>query len=608
MSTPVYTPFFNDWAGAPARDDFPQADAVVIADRTRVTLHPDGRTCTAVKRAVKVFSEFGRDRTSDTQVVFRDGRQKLSILGAATFMADGTRMDSPELTRVIMTPFALDRAPAWSDYQQLNLTNVGSETNAVNVVEYEVEDPKPWKPFFFGAAVFGEMWPVIDKVFEVAVPKGATLAYALRGAASKPTVTHADGLTVYAWHASELPGFPLEDQAPTAGYVLPGVVFSTVPSFAHMGKTLHACFEEHSAPDDAIKAWAQKTTKDLFDETEKILAIHREIVAGTRHISWPITANGVTGRSAAEVFSSRYGNPLEAGFLLAAALRAAGIEANFVLGCDRPLFHEDVPYLSNRTEVWVCAGSEDLLLNATKPAQNTGPYAAAERAFLLISEDGAVPFTPRAFDNTAEIEAELALDDDLAAKGKVSFRNAGRFNPFLDLQASEDDEAAKGKVQPLPGHVFPGATLTTFDIRRMDLDRADIRTQCKAPAPKKAAPELTLLEIPPAAIGLLGLSSPLHRSERTTVHDLKGPFRVHMKLTLTLPADVTVQAAPENLDGTAGPFRYQRTWKVEEKEVTLEEVMEAQDKYLPPEAWEDFRRLTMAFENPVRNRLVLVHE
>lgn len=603
-------PFFHDPDQAPSADDLPGADAAVVRESARLTLHPDGRTTRTVRRAVKIFTEYGRDRLSDTRVAFHAGRQELRVLCAATYMADGTRKDSPEVTRVVMTPWGLDRAPAWSDFQELVLTSVATETGAVAVVEYEVEDREPWRSFFFGTAVLGETWPVIRKEFEIAVPEGTALSFALRGGAPEPETSDEEGLRVHRWTVSELPAFPAEDQPASASYLVPAVAFSAAGSFDDIGRALAGRFEERAAPDADLKAWAAKTGDDIPDETDRLLRLHREMTAGLRSIEWPLPATDFDGRPAGAVFASRYATELEAAFALAAALRAAGIPRRFLLAVDRPLLDPSVPCLPASTEVWLWAGSEgrQVALRPSRPPQDTGPFHAAERSFLRLDDQGLRPFEPPVPANEAEIRSDITLDDALAATGKARFRLAGRFNPFLAVAASEDDEAVKGRVSALAGHAFPGASVESFDVRRLRLEDADLRAQVKADALTEAHPGAFFLEVAPPAKGLASLTFPLHRAERSTLLDLGGPFAVRYSLEITLPEGVSASALPENVDGSAGPFRYHRTWKADGRKLSLEEGLEAGEKYLPPGDYPDFRALALSFENPARNRVVLVRD
>jgi hypothetical protein len=610
MSDATEKPFFDSPASAPDTGDYPGIDAIGLREHTRIELGPDGRTRRTERIAYKVFTEFGRDRLSDTHVVFHEKNQKLHLGNVTTFMADGRRVEAPEITRLVMTPFALDRAPAFADFQQWVITNVGTERGAVKVIEYEVEDLEPWRELFFGRVLLGGEYPILEKVLEIAVPKGRTLRWDLPNGAPEPERSEGDGFEVFTWRLSELPPYPAEDRPASAAFLVPTVVYSALPSVGELTRRLRGRAEGKTEADEALATWARKAVEGIESPEQKILKMHAETVDAVRKIEWPLAGNDFHGRPAPEVFGSRYGSAWEMGFVLTAALGALEIPARLRLARDRHLGAGELAWLGPDTECWVEAGPEgrSLWLNAASPAGTSGPYHTAERTFLRLEDDAPAFIDPPARETRATAKAELtvAADRTLRAKARLGLR--GRFNPFLTLQSSDDAEAAKKQAEALVPRLLGGAELSTFDYRVMDLDFADLRLEFKAPALAEAVRDIFFLELPVAAFGLLGIDPSLHRARRTTVFDLGGPFAYRADTEITFPGELEVKAVPANLDGAAGPFRLVRTWTRDGKKLTCSETVEAAGKFLPPEHYPALRELLLGVLNPVRNRVVLAAE
>ncbi len=597
--------FFDDPSSAPGAGDFPGADAVILKDHTRVVLNADGRIVTTVRRALKMFSEWGRDRLSDEHIVFNAKFQDLKILACSTFAADGTRKDAPEVDRVVMTPWALEKAPWWADFQEAVVTNIGTEKGAVKVLEYEISDREPWRGPAWGREVFGEPYPVIEKIFALEVPKGAAVKYACFNGARKPEKSKGRAGDVYSWKALELPEFPQEDQPLTSWYLLPAAVWSAAGTWKEILASMGPRMAAAAAADDAISAWAAKALEGLGSEDQKILKIHSQLLSGVRKIEWPLASGGFMCRSAAEVFRSRYANPLEAAVLLKAALGAAGIQAVLAFASDSRVAVADFAFLGPEAEAWVEAGSQGLMLNAARGAEDCGPNHTAGRSFVKLGHRSAEEFKPRETPAEASAKVSVTLAADLSATGKARLSLRGRFNPFLGIQTSDDPEAAKKAAEGMAGKVFPKAALDKFDVAVMGPLLADLRLEIKAPAVKEAAADLYFIELPPAAKGFAGLDFALHRASRSTLLDLRGPFAATASVEIVLPAGFKVKALPRDMDFKSGAFRAKREWKAEESKIRLEETVAADSRYLEPGDYESFRGNVLGLENPAVNRIVL---
>ena len=166
-------------------------------------------------------------------------------------------------------------------------------------------------------------------------------------------------------------------------------------------------------------------------------------------------------------------------------------------------------------------------------------------------------------------------------------------------------ESAKNAVQGLAGKVFPGASTESFDLKRFELDGADVRMKVKAEALKEAARDVYFLSLPPLGKGLAGLNVALHRAQRTGACDLGGPSTTTWELTLTLPKDYELSARPEDVDATAGPVHLKRSWTLDGAKLTLAETLEVNERYLLPDDYPAYRTMALTYENPVNNRLVL---
>ncbi len=172
------------------------ADAVVLYDSLVVTLGSDNHISKRRHRAVMLFTDNAINRYGDPRILFNAATQDLTILAARVRMRDGRFVDAQKNAVNQTTPFALDLAPDYVDWQETVVTHMGIEKGCIAELHYVIADRNP-SPYLSGVEVFSAEDPTEERVLVVKLPQRMTLKFSsLRGEEPPPDAS-ANG--AWAW-------------------------------------------------------------------------------------------------------------------------------------------------------------------------------------------------------------------------------------------------------------------------------------------------------------------------------------------------------------------------------------------------------------------------
>jgi hypothetical protein len=122
---------------------YPQSDAVVLFDSLIITFDSEFRISKQRHRAVMLFTDNAINRYGDPRILFNAETQELNVLAARVYMRDGTIVDTQRNGMNQTTPFALELAPDYVNWQEMVVTHVGIEKGCVAELNYVIGDKKP---------------------------------------------------------------------------------------------------------------------------------------------------------------------------------------------------------------------------------------------------------------------------------------------------------------------------------------------------------------------------------------------------------------------------------------------------------------------------------
>ena len=529
---------------------YPNADAVVLYDSLVVSVDGGGRVSRRCHRAVMLFTDNAINRYGDPRILFDAGRETLDILAARAHMRDGSVVDVKQNSLNRTTPFSLDLAPDYTDWQEMVVTHVGIEKGCVAELEYAIvgaaASPRP-----SGVEVFSSEDPVELRVLVVRPPAGTELK-ALRLNGAPEAQRSADS---WIWTIRDIPGRTPFDGGVWEGDYFPAVCYGTSRSWeealAGIARELAAASAAFPAADGPVR----EALENLATDEEKILAVHRLALESARGIRTPFALLASSPRPAARVYDTGYASPLDRAVLLASMLRTAGFEPAFVLASAGRAVSNDVPVPELFAKALVAVIVKDageLLLDPAAPFERDPSFALAGKTIARLGGKASSDFAKQphlvSLPARGPGESRSALEIDLAPGEAGTLIGSGRavltgvFSPYHIARTGgglEEYVATRVKL------LFGGAALAGWNPRSLDRRGAEIDFTFTVKLPEKKTGERIYLRMP-RAFDAAAAGVDRVRLERSSSPDAIAlvPCVLEVSCSIELPAGWKAAALP----------------------------------------------------------------
>jgi hypothetical protein len=268
-----------------------------------------------------------------------------------------------------------------------------------------------------------------------------------------------------------------------------------------------------------------------------------------------------------DVLKHGYGWGRDINYLFIGLLRAAGFSANevWVAARNDTAFSPELQDTRQLTTdvVWVRAGDKEMYLDPASKFQPYGtlPWTETATSGVKASRDGAEMVTtpvPTTSDATYVRHADLILNEEGAAVGKIQVDYKGHYAASWRLDERNDDEAGRKKeisqavLAWLPaGSAFEVTTITNWDKVEEPLR---VEGTVMIPGLGSAIGHRMLV---PATIFHEGYSTAFVTAKRVNMVYFPYPFEEFDDLTFHAPAGFKVETAPEEKKINPGAVSYE---------------------------------------------------
>jgi tetratricopeptide (TPR) repeat protein/transglutaminase-like putative cysteine protease len=403
---------------SPIPPDYSQEAYVVEHNRQVMRYENDGTGREQLNAQIKVISESGVQALGQLKIGYSALSDKLDIVYVRVRKPDGSVVTAQDSAiQDLTTP----NAPVYTDYHEKHVSVPSLRPG--DVLEYELVRTivNPLAPNQFWTSYnFAETGIVLDEDLEINVPKARHIKLKTKPGYD-PKATDEGDRRVYRWkhsHLKEQDAKRKQQKPPGEANQVPSVQLTTFESWEDLGAWYGFLERERRQPNDAIKAKAAELVQGKTDDMEKVKALYDYVSRNMRYVSLSFGLGRYQPHAASEVLANGYGDCKDKNTLLAALLRAEGIESSSVLiGVERKL-DPDIPSPSQFDHMItrVPVGGKEIWLDSTSgvlPFQML-MYPLRDKQALLISPDGkaglvrtpaGLPF--QAFDQT-HVNASLS--------------------------------------------------------------------------------------------------------------------------------------------------------------------------------------------------------
>jgi transglutaminase-like putative cysteine protease len=537
----------------------------------------------------------------DPHIDWNDARSEMRVEQARTYMRDGTIRDAKENSLVPNTAHELEWAVPYAHLRQMVVSQVGVEHGSTSVLAYTVSDRKPAGAPLWGTIELRGDLPVLDQSITIEVPEGTPLRWGAIRAQLTPETASRGGSVTTTFRRRDVGAVNLAE-LPSGRAGVERLVYSTAASWADARAWLAKRVEAAIAPDASVKAAAEEAVTGATLDEEKISRVHKFVVDGLQAIAWPVAAFDYAVRPAAEVLKSSVGHPLDKAVLLAAMLRALGLEAKIALAASEREIAKDVPCLPQLDEVWVRvrSGPHTLWLDPAAGLDRRSRSSLAGHAVLLLDGATQAPEIQPDLDqasNRAALRVELSVADgarELGVSGSADLDLGGLYNPLRAFDRSED------RLTPVASRAasaFGGAKVKDVFVGHRSADLVALRETFAGGVLPLSPTRLARLVLPRVPGAISGTTLQIHRGKRTLPLVLPAPAAETVEVVLDLPEEIDTVVLPAEAAISNSVGSLARTVRRDGRKVTVRTEFVLAAPVVEAESYPDLRALFTAIES-----------
>jgi tetratricopeptide (TPR) repeat protein/transglutaminase-like putative cysteine protease len=591
-------PAFVAHMGLAAQDgskkpDYSKESSIVNSTETHLRFAVSGTSVRTQTTSIKVLSDAGVRTWGVLAFAYASENERVDVHFVRVLKADGTTIATPA-ENVLDLPSEVTReAPVYSDLKQKQIPV--KALGVGDTLEFEVAyvEDKPLVPGqFWYSYNFTRDTVVLKEVLELRVPREKQPKIA--NADLKPTIADDGPERVYTWTTSNT-----ESTKPTGtGGVSEkaekaSVQISTFASWQQVGEWYGKLAQPQAKVTPEIQAKADALVKDIPPGPGRIQAIYDFVSSHIRYISLSFGIGRYQPHTATQVLENEYGDCKDKHTLLAALLKAEGIEAWPVLIPSSVKLDEDVPSPGQFDHLItvVPQGKQYQWLDTTP---EVAPYGMLMKT-LRDKQALVMPVSGMPLLMKTPADPPFPSEDHLVMRGDLT--NEGTFKGHGELTLRGDNEvlyrlifhaSARAKWQDVAQAISYGLGFGgevgnvqvddpdttrqpfhfTWDYQRKKFGDWDNR-QIPSPAGSILVPYVNEEQEPKAPIQLGSLSTTIFTGE------------------LTLPAGSTMEP-PANVDIKTEFAEYQAKYSVAEGKFLTERRLTVLKQEVPVSDWQKY--------------------
>ncbi len=403
---------------------------------TRIRMEADGTGTRETTSRVHVLADSGIKEMAVLVFTYTASDQQVDIGYVRVIKPDGSVVATPDYNIQDMPADVTRAAPMYSDIHQKHVAVRGLGVGDMLESQVTLRTLKAEVPGQFWLEYsFEKNLIALDEQLDVDLPAGKAVTVASTDL--QPTVTTADGRKLYHWASSNL-ARPDPDAPPkSTKHWKPSVQVTTFASWEQVGAWYQSLQREPLALTPAIQARAAALTKGLTTDEEKVRAIFNDVALHIHYVGLDFGIGRYQPHPADDVLSNEYGDCKDKHTLLAALLKAAGIEAWPVLISSSRELDPATPSPAQFDHVitQVPLGGKLLWMDSTEEVAPVGVLMATLRDKQALAIPGGKPayLERTAADLPFAQSARFQVDGALSDQGVFTAHIAQTYNGDVEL-------------------------------------------------------------------------------------------------------------------------------------------------------------------------------
>jgi len=617
---------------AGSKEQYPDANAIVILDKTDIEFHSDGTGTMRNYSLVKILTQSGLESYGDYKIGYYKAYDTVRVEQARVIKADGSAVDVPDDMIKDINSTATE---AMNIYEPDAKTKVITFKNLEigDCIEYYTVDSlfhAPIENEFDGIAGFQSFDPIIRVEYNISGPKDKPLRHMTRNGKVNFAQKEVGDKITYSWWADNVPRIISEPAMPMLLDVATTVTFTTIKSWEDMSRSLNKITEPKYAMNDSLRAEVASLTAGKQTKDEKIDAIYRFVAQKVRYMGLGTgKKKGLEPKPVTETYETKYGVCRDVAALMVAMLREAKIESEFVVTASGYKIPKDMPVLAFDHAIVAIKNDDGTYTYADPTAKNSTDWLPAvemEQQVLLCTKQGNTltdtPHSP-AEQNMGTIKATSNLTEAGLYTSEVTISTKGIYDWALRSWAKAMPPAQVKQVWSyLLSEMYPGTRLTSFDFSDADdLHKPfEIKLSYQIDKYPTEAGKFTLMKSP-VSLGFFEIISKFMLAsaslpERKYPWVLGFSFGADEDETINLPAGLQIKSVPDPVSKKLGSIEYKMIYSTTSSQelagggtqIKYQKRLLIDTKQMSPEEYAQLKQVLLASSKAQRGEIIMLKD
>jgi len=597
----------------------PEANAVVLFDRSIVKITPDFRMEMDVHKRVKILREAGKE-FANVSIYFYE-EDDVKHLEAVCYTPEGKKIK-------------LDKKQIFEESSSRNwkkkvFTIPGVQAGAVFEYKYQLLSKyiNRLEPWLFQGREFTRFSQI-----EVFLPAGFAYTAAIRNMLENdyyftqedvrnPYDIHKKA-SKFTWTVYNKPGIKEEPHMTAFHDYLASIHFQLVSfqrrdgfkinfskTWDQMADAVWSDYKDFVGQDGGLKNATRELIGSLDDPLEKMKRIYdfvrEEVITQDKTILW-----GTDFKKPADVHKSKEGGINEKNMLLINMLKKAGFDARPLLISTRSNGLIDENWITlqqfNRVIAYVRVDNKDYFLNSASRycpfGQLTPEYDVGQG--LLITERTAkiIPIKPLKDKNRLDIttDAFLAGNGNLQVQAQLSFHGLNGVLERARLEKKDMDKYLKEKIQ----QIHADAVLDTFSYADMDSCYKPLQLNMTFSVTAYAQESGNLAYFPIPLLSALK-KNPFVREKRNFPVDYEHEYDMSETVKITLADGYVLEEKPETRKSASKSVSFNKIYFTGENQLECRRTFRINNKQVNPIEYERLRQVYEVIVSSDLDQIVL---
>jgi len=533
-----------------------------------ITVNPDASQEQVVEYLIQIDTQSGISSGGQQDISYNSKLERIEIIDAYTLQKDGRKVQVPQDgIRDSADPIS-DGAPMFSETKHKII--IYPEVKVGSQIYYKYKSFQQ-TPEFEGQFMFSRFFYPHSKIKDYEINLNLSNKLPIKVESERVEggfVKEIDERKYYHYVFNQDEAYPPESWEIDPHDFSPYVIASSFKDQIDLGRA----YENGVAPKievtPEVQQLADDLTKDITDPKAQVQALYNWVSKNIRYVAVYLGNGGVVPHDSNTILRNHYGDCKDHTVILAALLKAKGIESSSALiNLGDAYKLPNLAVMSPQNHVINYIPSLDIYLDSTSQFSPYGtlPFSDMDKPVILtaLNKMGHTP-TARAEDNAITVNVEITINNDGTMSGKAESKVTGYFNDNArahesNAQGSDDQDRVDSRLsrnsETGTGHVSASDPL---DLTKPFVEKTTFLLDPKSNFPGPGAMNL------PIGIKLNGLITLVTEKPRDVV---RYPSTCSSKsfeenYTLIFPEKTKITRVPNNVDYKNARIQYKALYSL----------------------------------------------